>query len=169
VLLIGFMAAGKSTVGRVLAHSLAWDFVDVDAELVRISGVPVAEFFHFHGEAAFRREELRLTAALCSRERLVLATGGGWPGTGDGPLPALPPRTAVVWLRVSVREALRRAERDELLRPLLAVPEPMQVAEALLASREPRYQQAHFTVDVDQRSPADVTHDIVAWLKKSTS
>ena len=88
VLLIGFMAAGKTTVGRGLADALGWEFADVDAELVRVSGVPVEEFFRSRGEAAFRAEEARLTAALCSRDRLVLATGGGWPGSGPGPLPA---------------------------------------------------------------------------------
>jgi shikimate kinase len=169
VLLIGFMAAGKTTVGAALAAALGWDFADVDRELVRDSGVSVAEFFRLRGEAAFRREESRLTAELCSRERLVLATGGGWPGSGPGALPPRPPGSAVVWLRVSVAEALRRARLDATLRPLLAGPDPEGTAAALLALREPRYRQADFTVDVDQRSPADVTHDIVAWLKTSIS
>jgi shikimate kinase len=152
VLLVGFMAAGKTTVGRGLAEALGWDFADVDAELVRASGVSVAEFFRSRGEAAFRREEARLTAALCSRDRLVVATG-----------------SAVIWLRIGVAEALRRARRDDVIRPLLQVPDPERAAALLLAEREPRYRQADFTVDVDQRSSADVIQDIRAWLKTSIS
>ena len=163
------MAAGKTTVGRVLADALGWDFADVDAELVARNGVSVAEFFRSRGEAAFRAEEARLTAALCSRDHLVLASGGGWPGAGAGALPALPPGTAVIWLRISAGEAVRRARRDDTARPLLGVADPDYAARTLLAAREPRYRQADFTVDVDQRSPADVTHDILAWLKTSIS
>jgi shikimate kinase len=169
VLLVGFMAAGKTTVGRGLAEALGWDFADVDAELVRASGVSVAEFFRSRGEAAFRREEARLTAALCSRDRLVVATGGGWPGRGPGPLPAVPTGSAVIWLRIGVAEALRRARRDDVIRPLLQVPDPERAAALLLAEREPRYRQADFTVVVDQRSSADVIQDIRAWLKTSIS
>src|SRR5690606_9634521 len=68
VLLVGIPGAGKSTVGRELAAALDWDFLDVDAELVRRTGLSVAGYFEQHGEPAFRAEEARLTAELCSRD-----------------------------------------------------------------------------------------------------
>jgi len=167
VLLVGFMGAGKSTVGPLLARSLTWDFVDVDTELVRRSGVSVAGFFRAYGEPAFRREEARLTAELCARERLVLAPGGGWI-TGEGARASLPAGSAVVWLRVSPEEAVRRVLVAGDVRPLLEGGDPLGAARRLLSAREGAYAQADFTIAVDGRSPAELTIDIAAWLKTSS-
>ena len=165
---MGLPGAGKSTVGPELAAALGWAFVDVDAEIVRRTGLSVAGYFEQHGERAFRVEETRLTAELCSRDRLVLAPGGGWiarPGSFEG----LPPGTAVVWLQVSPDEAVRRLSDSDELRPLLQTVDPGATAAALLAARRPRYALAHFALAVDGRSPADLTRDIVEWLTTSIS
>lgn len=167
VLLVGFMGAGKSTVGPLLAGELGWTFVDVDRELERRTGLPVAGYFLRHGERAFRAEEARLTAELSSRDRLVLAPGGGWVAQ-PGSLEGLPAGTAVIWLRVGLDEALRRLEGTGETRPLLQGPDPRAAAAALLAQRTPRYALAHYAIDVNGRTPAALTQDLVAWLGTST-
>jgi shikimate kinase len=167
VLLLGFMGAGKSTVGPLLADALGWSFLDGDAELVRRSGVSVAEWFRRQGEAEFRREEARLTAELCLCDRLVLAPGGGWAAC-EGALTSLPPATATVWLRVSPEEAVRRVGAAGEARPLLAGPDPLAAARALLSHRTPAYARADFTIDVDGRTPAELTTEILEWLKTSS-
>lgn len=168
MLLVGLPGAGKSTVGRELAAALGWGFVDVDAELVRRTGLSIAGYFEQRGEPAFRAEEARLTAELCSRDRLVLAPGGGWIAR-PGSFEALPPGTAVVWLQVAPEEAVRRLSGSDEVRPLLHTEDPGASAAALLAARRPRYELAHIALVVDGRTTADLTRDIVAWLTKNTS
>lgn len=168
MLLVGLPGAGKSTVGPGLAAALGWDFVDVDAEIVRRTGLSVAGYFEQRGEPAFREEEARLTAELCSRDRLVLAPGGGWIAR-PGSFETLPPGSAVVWLQVSPEEAVRRVSGSDERRPLLQTPDPRVAAAALLEARRPRYALAHLALAVDGRSPADLTQDIVEWLTTSIS
>jgi shikimate kinase len=161
------MGAGKSTIGPLLARALGWEFLDVDAELVRRSGVSVPGWFERFGEARFREEEARLTTELCARERLVLAPGGGW-AAHPGGLDTLPPGTGLVWLRVSAEEAVRRCSAEPGARPLLAGPDPLEHARRILAEREACYARAHYAIDVDGRTPAALTTEIIGWLKISS-
>lgn len=167
VLLLGFMGAGKSTLGPLLAEALGWAFVDGDAELVRRSGVSVPEWFRVRGEAAFRREEAAITRELLGKEHVVLAPGGGWAAM-PGALEAVPPGTARVWLRVSAEEAVRRANAGGEARPLLAGPDPVGRARELLKRRESYYARADFTVDVDGRTPTELIMAITEWLRTSS-
>ena len=77
VFLIGMMGAGKSTVGRLLAQQLNYQFIDADRELEARSGVPIPTIFEIEGEAGFRRREMGLLDELTRRPGIVLATGGG--------------------------------------------------------------------------------------------
>src|SRR5580692_9736285 len=77
VVLVGPMGAGKTTVGRRLAEALALDFVDSDAEIELRTGVDIPLIFEMEGEAGFRRREQQVIADLCTRNHMVLATGGG--------------------------------------------------------------------------------------------
>ena len=168
VVLIGLPGAGKSAVGRLLAERLDWAFVDVDAVITAQTGLSIADLFHRDGESAFRAMELRLTAALSSEPATVLAPGGGW-AAQPGTLEALPAGTAVVWLRVSVEEAIQRLRGSPEQRPLLAGPDPAAALQALAGSREHRYALADLAVDVDGRTPAEVADTIVEWLRRNTS
>jgi shikimate kinase len=166
--LVGLPGAGKSTVGPLLGQRLGWEFIDIDQAIVATTGRSVAELFNSPGEAAFRELEARLTAELSSREHVVLAPGGGW-AAQQGSIEALPAGTIVVWLRVSPAEALRRLAQSGVERPLLAGPDPAGNLAALAEQRTERYQQAHVAVDVDGRSAADISEEIVEWLQPSIS
>jgi shikimate kinase len=124
--------------------------------------------FQAEGESAFRAMESRLTVALSSVPELVLSTGGGW-AAQPGLLEALPPGSAVVWLRVSTAEALRRLQDSREQRPLLAVPDPRAALEALAGQRTHRYALADCTVDVDGRDAGAIAEEISTWLERSTS
>ena len=163
VILIGFMAAGKTTAGRLLAERLGWRFVDFDEEIARRCGQTVPEIFRDHGESVFRAMESRLWDELRSAERTVFAPGGGWVTTPTA-LEALPPATMLVWLRVTPEEAVRRATAGGGVRPLLAGPDPLQRARTLLNEREALYRRAHMTIDVDGLTPDDVAREIAARL-----
>src|SRR5215510_4634653 len=77
IFIVGFMATGKTTVGRLLAARLGWQMIDLDDEIVRAAGMSVKQIFATRGEAGFRDEEARAVRAACARRRTVVATGGG--------------------------------------------------------------------------------------------
>lgn len=164
VALVGFMAAGKTTVGRRLADRLGWRFIDVDLEIASRSGRTIAEWFRDPGEAAFRAMEAELTATLLSEDHTVLALGGGW-AAQPGAFEAVPSGARTVWLRVSAAEAVRRAAADPVVRPLLAGDDaPDHTVRALLQKREAAYGRADFRVDVDGRAPDEIVHEILDGL-----
>ena len=165
--LVGLPGAGKSTVGRIVAQALDWDFVDLDAEIERRAGRSIADLFATEGESAFRTLERELTLELCSGSRLVVAPGGGW-AAQPGHLDQLPPDSAVIWLQVSPAEAIRRLRGSPVERPLLAGADPVGALEALAEQRTEHYAQADLTVPVDGRSAAEAAEIITTWLERST-
>ena len=77
VILCGFMATGKSSVGKRLAEILGYDFLDMDAAIESEQGVSIPQIFSSRGEAAFRALESEMVEKLAQRNRCVIATGGG--------------------------------------------------------------------------------------------
>ncbi len=77
VSLIGYRATGKTTLARLVAERLGWDWIDADAEIERRAGKSVSRIFAEDGEPAFRAIEVQVIAELCRRDRWVLAAGGG--------------------------------------------------------------------------------------------
>ena len=76
---MGFMGAGKTTVGRLLAEALGWDFLDLDEHIEARASATVPQLFERHGEPGFRRLESSALANALSRQSTVLALGGGAP------------------------------------------------------------------------------------------
>jgi shikimate kinase len=173
IVLVGFMGAGKTTVGRALADRLGWRFVDADEEVERRAGRGIAELFASDGEPAFRALEAEVVRDLVSMEdHRVIATGGGW-AADPTRVPALPPAARAVWLRVSPEVAVRRAHGEGLshsspVRPLLEVDDPLATARALLADREPGYAAAGTRIETDGRKPGDIVGEIVRALALDT-
>ena len=166
--LIGLPGSGKTTVGPLLAGSLGWRFIDIDTEIERSAGRTVAEMFRTDGETAFRAMESRLTAELSSHADTVLAPGGGW-AAQPGALAALPAGTALIWLRVTPEEAIRRLGGSPLDRPLLAGDNPLATMRRLDRQRNEYYSRADLVVDVDGRSAADISRTITEWLRRHIS
>jgi shikimate kinase len=160
VVLVGFMGAGKTSVGRALAAQLGWRFFDLDHEIVRRSGRSIRDWFSDLGESAFRREEASVAQELLSEDEIVLATGGGW-AAEPGRLSRLHASTLSVWLEVDAEESLRRAGRDVIERPLLSRDIGVQAARGLLESRRTAYALASLRVDTNGKSIEDVTSHIL--------
>lgn len=158
------MAAGKSTVGRLLADALSWELVDLDVLIARRAGRSVPEIFAERGEAAFREMEAEATREIADRLDMVLAAGGGWVQQ-PALLRSVRARSVVVWLRVSAPEAVRRARALEGERPLLAGPDPLGAAESLLRQRQSLYATADIVVETEGRTAADVADEIMERLK----
>ena len=158
VALIGFMASGKSTVGRTLAGILGWEFADVDDLVESAAGMTIGELFRSAGEAAFRRAETSCLLGLTSRSRLVVACGGGAP-MRDENLPFFTaPGTIVFYLHCPLEVALSRAEGGPAERPLLA--QGRTEAARLYAERLPRYRALGIEIDAAAGSPREVAEAI---------
>lgn len=159
------MAAGKSSVGRLLAQRLGWELVDFDDVIRRRTGRSPGAWIREDGEAAFRALEAGLTAEMAERDSVVLAPGGGWaaqPGMAD----LLGPGTVRVWLRISPAEAVRRAESDGTDRPLMGEAEGrIERMARLLNARTPYYAAAELAVDVDDRQPEAIVEEILQRLE----
>jgi shikimate kinase len=161
IFLIGMMGAGKSTVGRMLAHATGFEFIDADRELEARSGVSIPTIFEIEGEAGFRRREAALLDELSQRAGIVLATGGGAVLDGDTRR-RLHERGLVIYLRASADEVFRRTRRDKS-RPLLQTENPRERIAQLLAEREPLYAEvAHLTFQSAAANPKRLVERLVA-------
>lgn len=163
IVIVGFMGAGKTTVGRLLAAKLGVPFTDSDEVIEARAGKPIPEIFAADGESAFRQLEHDVIADLVERDAdLVLALGGG-AAMHAGTRACLRGRGApVVYLKVSYAEAMSRVGGDQG-RPMLARPD----LAGLYAARDPLYAQAAtFTVDADGTAPDDLALAILAFLDK---
>jgi shikimate kinase len=164
ILLVGFMGSGKSTVGALLAARLGWSFFDFDVEIARRAGRSVEEIFREEGEASFRSLEAEVGRDLLREDRAVLATGGGWPAS-EGRMESVGEDTLSVWLQVSAESSLERIRGAAPARPLLAVPDPRERAERLLAERSGYYGRARLHLDTETTSPGELVDTILRHLE----
>jgi shikimate kinase len=194
IILTGFMGAGKSTVGRLLAESLGWPFLDIDSLIAAEHGLSIARIFAQDGEEHFRRLEAETVARVLDpmhqdpayeHNHAIVALGGGAIETDDvrdllfgGAASA--PDTVTIFLTAPLPELLARcnsapdttpttcdeAEEETAVRPLLTAPEP---PEDRLARRLPHYRRAHLTVDTAGVSPAEIVGRIMDWLPGTES
>ena len=147
IVLIGFMASGKSAVGRRLARRLGYDFVDTDQVIEEKAGRSIPEIFAADGEAAFRALERETIASLRPRRPTVLATGGGT-FMDERNREALHRLGPVVCLVTSLETTLERVARNDK-RPLAAGPDAAGRLAKLYETRLPVYRLADLMVETD--------------------
>lgn len=158
IFLTGFSAAGKSTIGPILAHSLGFDFVDIDRLIVERERKSINEIFAEKGEAYFRQLEQEILASLADRENLVVSLGGGTL-ENDASFEIVRNSGTMVYLKSDIDALARRlATKDD--RPLLKGDDGRRLSEEeikrrvelLMRRREERYAQAPIAVPTDQAS-----------------
>ncbi len=160
VLLIGFMGAGKSTVGRLVADALCVPFTDIDALVEQLDGRPVRTIFEEDGEEAFRNLETSAVRSLSTLPSRVVACGGGVV-LSDSNRAYLKSLGTVVYLRVTAAETLARVGNDST-RPLLSGASGALAAGKLLEAREALYSAtADVVVDTVDRTPEEVARQVV--------
>ena len=165
--LTGFMASGKTTVGKCLAQHLGWRFHDVDRAIERRARKPIAKIFSTKGEAAFRRmEELEIRRTARTR-RTVVALGGGALASEQSRC-AVAESGRLIYLRVSPAEALRRIKKEGIAkRPKLRGVPPAKrenFLAALLARRRPFYRCASIRISTGGATPQQIVERILRKL-----
>lgn len=162
LLLSGFMATGKSSVGRLLAEKRGGTFVDLDEEIERAAGESVERIFQKVGETGFREMEAKVLGRVISeRGPLVVALGGGALLSRTLRVEVLG-RAVVVTLTASAAEILRRAEAQQgerAVRPLLQGADRLGRIEQLLSQRRLAYREAHAEISTEGRTLAEIADD----------
>ncbi|HYL60795.1 MAG TPA: shikimate kinase [Candidatus Acidoferrales bacterium] len=173
LILTGFIATGKSSVGPLLARRLGWEFVDSDDEIVARAGKPIAQIFADDGEARFRQIEREVIAHLADDRRRcpqchgphpeVISTGGG-AIVDEANRAALKRAGLIVCLTARPEVVAARVERSKNPRPkLMEGGQPLlERVKALLAERADAYARADLTVDTSDISVEQVVDRVIS-------
>ncbi|AZZ94397.1 shikimate kinase AroK [Hahella sp. KA22] len=166
VVLVGPMGTGKTTIGKLLAKELQFEFVDSDREIEARCGADIPWIFDVEGEVGFRGREKSVIADLSLRDAVVIATGGGAVVDPDNQR-ALKENGFIVYLHTSVEQQYQRTRKDRK-RPLLRSEDPLSVLKKLMSVREPIYRSiADLIISTDTKRPKGVVRDIVKTLRAS--
>jgi shikimate kinase len=165
VALVGFMGAGKSTIGRKLARELGCAFFDTDALIVRDHGT-IAGIFSREGEAAFRQYEREaIGQVLSSDDAGVVALGGGALTLAENRA-FIKQRAHRIFLRASPAQILRRLRRSRERRPLLGARPTLTKIQRLYGERLAHYADADYIVAAERLSDRAILDDVLQWLNE---
>ena len=163
IVLTGFMGTGKSTVGRLIAKQLAYDFVDTDEWIEVENGRSVADIFREAGEATFRQLERTAALTFAKTDGMVIATGGRLM-LDEVNAAALMENGRVFCLVADPEEIVKRVSGGEK-RPLLNVPDPVTRIQELLDQRRDGYGRFPQIVTTG-KTPAQVAQEIIEAMEK---
>jgi len=167
IILVGFMASGKTSVGRALSRRCGWPRIDADEEIVSRAGKAIADIFQDSGEDAFRSLERAVISDLCGKSGRIIAGGGGSFIDDENRNTMLEGGT--VFYLSALPETIHRrvtgGNPNAPARPLLAGGDPLERIKELLNQRAPAYSQAHHTIETDHLSPDQVAEAIlkICW------
>lgn len=154
------MGSGKSTVGKLLADSLGYEFVDTDLLIEQREGMKIGEIFERFSEEYFRKLELATLKDLLGRSRIVVGTGGGL-GANPHAMDLMKEKGLVVWLDVPFDVFLQRCAEDPN-RPLLKM--GLEKLEELYTKRMEVYSKAHVRLDAT-REPQELVNQLLQILR----
>ena len=165
VYLVGLMGAGKTTIAKVLAKRLAYQFVDSDHEIEARTGVSLPTIFEIEGEEGFRKREAQVIEDLSSLRGRVVATGGGAVLRAENRA-SLQRSGLVVYLNVPLQTLCERTRHDKN-RPLLRVSDPLRKLKELHQQRDPLYRSiADVVVSGSRISAQSVLQLLLKKLEK---
>ena len=163
IVLIGPMGVGKTTIGRILAKQLDFDFIDTDQRLEKITGASISWIFDIEGEAGFRKREQQLIQELTGVTEAVIATGGGVILLSENRF-NLKTNSIVIYLKGEIETLYERTRLDNN-RPLLETANSRETMERILREREHLYAEtADLEIEIDGRSAEYIVTQISGLL-----
>jgi XRE family transcriptional regulator, aerobic/anaerobic benzoate catabolism transcriptional regulator len=167
VALLGLRGAGKSTVGRLLAKRISWDFAELDGLIEEEAGLGLDEIFALHGERYYRRLEREVLARLVSaKPKVVLATGGSLV-TDRVTYDLLKAGAVTVWLRARPEQHLERVAAQGDRRPMAGHADPLTELRSLLRERDPLYGEADVTIDTSEKTIEATVEALASKLREN--
>lgn len=167
IVLVGFMAVGKTTIGKSLKGILGYELFDIDGLIEKDENIPITEIFDKKGETYFRNKEAEIAKRLLSRNNNIISTGGGLFLNEEVRNLALK-NNFVVFLDLDIKEVYNRVNRNNL-RPL-AKGKKLDELKALYDKRLPYYLKANVRIDTNKKSPRQIAEEIkenyYKWLNK---
>jgi shikimate kinase len=165
--LIGYRCTGKTTIGKSIAMTIAWSFVDSDILVIKECGKSIKDIVDTEGWEAFRRRERSTLKQICTKKRQVVATGGGVVLDADN-VEAMRTSGMVIWLGATAETIQKRMLQDEntrALRPALTDKGRMEEIEDMLLKRNPYYESASdFSIHTDDVPVNEITEIIIQKL-----
>jgi shikimate kinase len=163
IFLVGFMGAGKTTVGRILAAKLGYRYCDSDKVIETKAGKSVSDIFSALGESHFRELESETLESLSGKIKQVIATGGG-AVMRDRNWDAMKKGGVTIYLSAPF-DALWDRVKHSKIRPLLNVDNPIEASRELLLKRAPFYERADLTIDTEGLSVEEIASRITKKLR----
>jgi shikimate kinase len=162
LILAGFMGSGKTTVGRILARNLGWDFLDTDREIETRQQMSIPRIFEMRGEEAFRDLETDLAHEMKGMQRRVVSTGGGFMLRPENRKAAAEAGETV--LLIATPEQIWHRVKRSRHRPLLQTADPEGRIRELLHQREDAYASIPRRVETGGKTPYSIAEDVLKAL-----
>ena len=164
IVLLGYMASGKSTIGREISKKLDMKFIDLDDYISKREKTSISEIFKVKGEIYFRRiENLYLSEILNSKDSIILSLGGGTPCYSNNMELILSSEASSIYIKASIKTLVARLTSEKNKRPLVAELENDKLIEFVakhLFERRFFYEQASITVNTEDKSIEEITTEI---------
>ena len=168
IVLLGYMASGKSSIGKTLSKKLSLRFIDLDDYIIEKENRSIADLFKEKGEIYFRRIESEyLIEILSIDDDLMLSLGGGTPCYGNNMEEINKENTISVYLQGSIPTISKRLIKDKSKRPLISVLADNKITEFVakhIFERRPFYEQAKMTIKIDDKTQTEVTTELEKLL-----
>ncbi len=166
IYLIGFMASGKTTVGKILSEKLGWKFIDIDDEIERKTQKKISEIFSTFGEDYFRKLEVEMLTKFKDCNKIVISVGGGLPVFFNN-MEIMKTTGFTVYLEVDENIIFERLKNeDEYSKRPLANDLNADYLKNLLNVRIPVYVKSHKVIKCNQKKPEDIAQEIIEEYEK---
>lgn len=164
IVLIGFMGVGKTTVGKMLAEALSWEFMDSDHVIEQKFGMPITEIFRRHGEPVFRQAEKETIEELCTRHTGKVISLGGGAFSQEAVREVCLKHCTVIYLELSWRQWKRRRSQLVENRPILQTRTNEEIRQ-LFDLRKTHYASNHIKIRTDGLNSDEVARIIGRLLR----
>jgi len=169
IYLLGFMASGKTSLGKRLASQLKLNFLDLDSFIEQNEKQTIAEIFSQKGETTFREIEQITLKQTLNFENIIISTGGGTPCFFDN-INFINANGLSIYLKISAKMLASRLKQSRTKRPLISNKTDTELdlfVEQILATRELFYAKAHFTLELTNLKKQEMVTQLISTIKQN--